>query len=452
MSFFNFNSYNNSSASSSNMSSYINEKLQKINDKYFKNKNIKNPLNFYYNNENGNININNKIDILHLYKSEQNKLNYYFLNNFSNDFLKKVFSISNSNLIYDILNIYRLILEYNYEQRQKKHLAHIIDIYEYIYFIINNNENTIKETLNSTNDLLDLIDNIKAKNIESIGFYENNGISEYTINKLYSYDYYILYYLIASDTFNNEKKIFNEKNNPIIIEKLKKTMMVDITRANYKIVFDNIETDYNLNNNNNNSQNTFQIKKRQLQEKFFNDLENNIRKYLKTNNGYLINKTLIKILQSIYQVLQNNIYKYIANIYLNKYFILDGLDNFPIDFKANLISYTVIFKENNILIESNVNYNSVVLDIYSKINIDFVKNTLNEKIKFKWKDKEYKNIILFGSNLEKTNLITKLLPKKVYIEKKIYNILKLRNKNLNKETVEYISNKIINSNALKNPR
>jgi len=450
MSFFNFNSYNNSSASS-NMSRYINEKLQKINDKYFKNKNIKNPLNFYYNNENGNININinNKIDILHLYKSEQNKLNYYFLNNFSNDFLKKVFSISNSNLIYHILNIYRLILEYNYEQRQKKHLAHIIDIYEYIYFIINNNENKIKETLNSTNDLLDLIDNIKAKNIESIGFYENNGISEYTINKSYSYDYYILYYLIARDTLKNENSIFNEKNNPIIIEKLKKAMKADVSRANYKIVFDDIETDYNLNYNNI-QYNLYEKEKEELRKKFLNDLQKNIGKYLNTNNGDLINKTLIKILQSIYQVLQNNICKYIYDIYINKYFNLE-LDNFPINLKAILISYAIIFEENNILIESKVNYNSVVLDVYSKINIDFVKNTVNKKIKFKWKNKEYKNIILFGSNLEKTNLIKKLLPKKVYIEKKIYNILKLRNKNLNKETVEYISNKIINSNALKNP-
>ena len=77
MSFFNFNSYNNNrSASSVSVADYVNKKLQKINDKYFKN--IEKSLNFYYNDKNGNININNKIDILHLYKSEQNKLNYYW--------------------------------------------------------------------------------------------------------------------------------------------------------------------------------------------------------------------------------------------------------------------------------------------------------------------------------------------------------------------------------------
>jgi hypothetical protein len=437
MSFFNFNSYN----SSSNMSRYINEKLQKINDKYFKNKNIKKPLQFYYNYENGNININKKIDILHLYKTEQNKLNYYFLNNFSNDFLKKVFSISN--LIYDILNIYRLILEYNYKQRQTKDLA-LIDIYEYIYFIINNNENTIKATLNSTNELLNLIQNIKAKNINSIGFYENNNKLEYIINKSYSYEYYLLYYLLDSDSFKNDTKIFNEKTNPINIQKLENKMKTDICRANYKIIFNNTETNYNLSNNNN-----IENKKDKLRKKFIDDLKNNISEYLKTNKQQLFNNTLIKILQSIYQVVIGNIYKYIHNIYIKKYFILVGLDNFPIKFSAIKQSYAITFKENNILIEINYIFNSVVLDVYSKINIDFLKNTVNEKINFKWKNEKCKNIILFGSNPEKTNLINELLPKIVPIQKQIYNILKLNNKKINKNTIEYIRNIIINSNSTK---
>ncbi len=441
MSFFNFNSYNNSSTSSNN----INEKLQKINDKYFKNKNIKKPLQFYYNDKNGNININNKIDILHLYKTEQNKLNYYFLNNFSNDFLKKVFSISN--LIYDILNIYRLILEYNYDEIHEKHekqkndSVRIIDIYEYIYFIINNNENTIKATLNSTNELLNLIQNIKAKNINSIGFYENNNKLEYIINKSYSYEYYLLYYLLDSDSFENGTKIFNEKTNPINIEKLENKMKADICRANYKIVFNNIETNYNLSNNNN-----IENKKDKLRKKFIDDLKNNISEYLKkTNKQQLFNNTLIKILQSIYQVVIGNIYKYIHNIYINKYF----LGNFSIKFNSIKQSYAITFKENNILIEINYIFNSLVLDAYCKINIDFIKNTLNEEIKFKWKNEKCKNIILFGSNPEKINLINELLPKIVPIQKQIYNILKLNNKKINKNTIEYIRNIIINSNSTK---
>lgn len=440
MSFFNFNSYRNnnstSSAGSINMSSYITEKLKKINEKYFKN--IK-TLEFHYNDENSNININKKIDVLHLYKTEQNNLNYFFLNNFSNDFLKKVFSISNSNLIYDILNIYNLILKDNYEKRQEKHLAPIIDIYEYIYFIINNNENIIKKTLNSTNDLLTLIDNIKTKNIESIGFYKNNGILEYTINKLYSYDYYIYYYLIDSDTLKNEKKIFNNKNNPINIKKLEYKMLRDLIRADYKIVENNgVEINYKLNLNN---KNNVENKTSDLQKKFISDLKEKIIKNLNTTDEKLINNTYIKILRPIYQVLQNNIYSYINNIYILKYFLSDH----SIQFKAIKISYTIIFEENNILIESKITYNSVVLDVYSKININFIENTLNEEIKFKWKNQEYKNIILFSTDTEKTNLIEKLSPERVLIKKQIYNILKLRNKKLNKKTVEYIRNKIINS-------
>lgn len=433
MSFFNFNSYkNNNSSSSANsvsMSSYINNKLEEINNKYFKNKNIE-KLKFHYNDENNNININNKIDVLHLYKTEQNKLNYYFLNNFSNDFLKKVFSISNSNLIYNIFNIYRLILKDNNEQRQKKNLAPIIDIDEYIYFIINNNENIINTTFNSTNDLLTLIDNIKTKNINSIGFYKNNGILEYTINKLYSYDYYIYYYLIDSDTFEKENEIFNNTYNPINIKKLEGKMLRDLTRADYKIIKNNDEINYklNLSNQNINNQNIILTKTRNLQQKFIDDLKQNISIYLKTNNTNLINNTCIKILQSIYQVLQTNIYSYINNIYIAKYFFLE---NEPIKFNANKISYIIIFKENNILIESKCEYNSVVLDVYSKININFIENTLNEEIKFIWKDNESKKNTLFKG--------------KKLIQRQIYNILKLNNKKLNEKTVEYIRNKIINS-------
>ena len=299
MSFFNFNSYNNNrSASSVSVADYVNKKLQKINDKYFKN--IEKSLNFYYNDKNGNININNKIDILHLYKSEQNKLNYYFLNNFSNDFLKKVFSINNSNLIYDILNIYRLILEYNYD-KLKKNLknSNIIDIYEYIYFIINNNENTIIATFNSTNDLITLINNIKEININSIGFYKKNYKLEYIINKSYSYDYYILFYLLDKVSFKNENKFFNKNTNPINIEKLEAVMLRDFTRVSHKIVVNDIETDYKLNNIQNAT--SFENEKDKLGQQFLEDIKKNISISLKTNNSNLINDTYIKILQSISQ-------------------------------------------------------------------------------------------------------------------------------------------------------
>jgi hypothetical protein len=428
MSFFNFNSYksNNStsSGSSGNMSSYINEKLQQINDKYFKNINIKKPLQFYYNNENDNININKNIDILHLYKTEQNKLNYYFLNNFTDDFLNKVFSISNINLIYDILNIYYMILDYNYKEIKKKHLAPIIDIYEYIYFIIKNNENTIKNTLNITNELLNLIKNINAKNNKSIGFYKKNDELNYIINKSYSYDYYILYYLIDSNTFENGTKIFNEQNNPINIEKLKNAMLKDLIRANYKIISNENETYYNSNLSKNNK---VEKKINELNDKFINDLKNNISKYLKKNNEYSFNKTLIKILQSIYQVLPFKIMNYINEIYIWDYFI-GRKKNPPIN---NTISYTITFEENNILINSKFNLESSVLDIDNEINIDFQKNTLNENIIFKWKDIPSKKEILFKYSIKNN--------------KQIYNILNLNNMEINKNTIKYIRSKIINN-------
>ena len=438
MSFFNFNSYNNNrSASSVSVADYVNKKLQKINDKYFKN--IEKSLNFYYNDKNGNININNKIDILHLYKSEQNKLNYYFLNNFSNDFLKKVFSINNSNLIYDILNIYRLILEYNYD-KLKKNLknSNIIDIYEYIYFIINNNENTIIATFNSTNDLITLINNIKEININSIGFYKKNYKLEYIINKSYSYDYYILFYLLDKVSFKNENKFFNKNTNPINIEKLEAVMLRDFTRVSHKIVVNDIETDYKLNNIQNAT--SFENEKDKLGQQFLEDIKKNISISLKTNNSNLINDTYIKILQSISQTIAAKLLYYSEKIYTRPYLIdkrQEKEKNIIIS-KNNYTKFTITFVKNNILINCKFDKTSSVLDIVNEINIDFRKNTLKEKIIFNWKDKASKKNILFNDS---ANSEIESLKK---IEKQIYNILKLNNRKINKNTVAYIRNKILN--------
>jgi hypothetical protein len=306
---------------------------------------------------NNNTSTNICIDILHIIEITSNNGNtkkiYDWKNNFSIEFLNKIFSLS-SELAYSVLYFYHLLLEYN----KKVHNKYNEELYlhEYIYFITNSNIGTpnfinniknirnIRNIRNNTDKdtkILSIFQSIIDKNIFSTDFLKKNKSDFY--NFCYSYDYFIQYWLVAQDTLNENNK------SKINIKKLESEVYKDIDRTPYKYFisgehFKNKDTS------------TFFKKIKDLRDKFIEDNK---------NIGQLADNIYIKILQSLYQNLwsfstiffsklfNNNYYN--SNIYTGeinqddiKYIGKEKFNNLK-----EQIYYKLIYLNNNIIIESS---------------------------------------------------------------------------------------------------
>ena len=153
------------------------------------------------------INTDIQIDVLHIIEipNNINKKLYLWKNNFSIEFLDKIFSLDKK-LSYSVLYFYYLLIEYNKNEDREDTLF----LHEYIYFIINSNFNIINYSFNVKNKnnlkLEFILKSITRKNILSIDFLKKTK-SEFDV--YYSYDYFIetsKIYFQSISFYNNLKK------------------------------------------------------------------------------------------------------------------------------------------------------------------------------------------------------------------------------------------------------
>jgi hypothetical protein len=339
--------------------------------------------------------INKNIDVLHIFDIKtmngSNKRIYDWKNNFSLEFLNKIFSFQ-PDVAYSLLHFYFLLLEYNKDSKNK---YNELVLHEYIYFIMNskiinsNFFNNIKNIKNQ-NKIESIFRSIINKNIFSTDFLKKNKSVFYDF--CYSYDYFIKIWLIDVDTLNNNKS-------KIDIKKLKDKVTFDLNRNRERYFIDGINYEKKY---------TEVSKGKYDYSIFFEKIKELVNKFMEDNKdiGETFNDIYIKILQSLYQNLRafsvtfftfflrlyhnDTIYYYnptflSVNVgYINKNIIIDIKE--VLQFKYNNDSIPTIFLKKN-----------------ADIKIDILNNKICFKHSFEWVDENIRKMILRNFKLKKMN-------------------------------------------------
>jgi hypothetical protein len=362
------------------------------------------------------------IDVLHIFDIKaingSNKRIYDWKNNFSLEFLNKIFSLQ-SEVAYSLLHFYYLLLEYNTDIKNK---YNELELHEYIYFIMNSqiiNSNFIKNIKNikNQNKIESIFESIINKNIFSTDFLKKNKSVFYDF--CYSYDYFIQTRLIDSRTLNNNNK------SKINIEKLEGVVTLDISRLRDKYFIDGIsyKENYlkNLSNHNvsNHNDSIFFIKIKNLVKKFIEDNKNIEQTF---------NDIYIKILQSLYQALWS-----FSTLFFMKFLnnISNGKTVTISDIKPEHIKYIgqekfnnfeekkyvkISYVNNNIIIDSNIcllayfqeedkdkgeDKIKIFLFIIINVKIDILNNKICFKHSFEWFDENTRKMFLRNMKFKK---------------------------------------------------
>jgi hypothetical protein len=243
----------------------------------------------------------------------QIEIYYYFKNNFSKDFLKKMFSFNLSSEIYvpyKIFHIYSLLLKKNNEIDLYEFINYIIEeknlvkIKQYVNYIYKQtNLEKINEYIIKEKNLVKIKQYVnyiyKQTNLEKINEYINNNSRfikslyndklEYTFESNYSYDYFINKYIISKSILKNG---INKHNiNSVNLNKFKKSY-TDFGRSDFyinnQLINPNANSDKNL---------TSETKK------YYNTIENLFSTFNNKDKEDIIKKILLTMTQQAFSKL-----------------------------------------------------------------------------------------------------------------------------------------------------
>jgi hypothetical protein len=329
------------------------------------------------------------IDVLHIFDIKRingNKRIYDWKNNFSLEFLNKIFSFQ-PEVAYSLLHFYYLLLEYNKDIENKYNVFYL---HEYIYFIMNSNRinsnffSNIKNVKNikNQNKIESIFQSIINKNIFSTDFLKKNKSQFYDF--CYSYDYFIQTFIIDSYTLNKKDK---SKINKVSLES---EVIKDLNRNHEKYLIDGISYEKNYIKDTNGKYD-YSI--------FFQKIKDLVDKFMKDNKniGQTDDDIYIKTLQCLYQVLPSFSY-----IFFTKN--LESLDS-SLQLTNNKISesFNVKYIDKNIIIYFTgvlqFNYTkgdigTIFLNKNSDIKIDILNNKICFKHSFEWVDENIRKMFL----------------------------------------------------------